>query len=127
MEIPVPKKVPGNIVVWIDANVDESLKTFTKIVELKGLHNYDLIQLVSNEHFEIWLSEFKHILSLPGVKVHFISNMNRPPLFQQEGIKTLEIVRSFDQKSIFIFYIGDVKKSYDILTNYCQKKGKKIK
>lgn len=65
LEIPVPKKIPGHIVVWIDKNIDENFKAFSKITSRNNLTDFDLIQLISNEHFEIWLDEFKHILSLP--------------------------------------------------------------
>jgi hypothetical protein len=75
--------------VWIDANIYENSKAFNRIIETNGYQNCDLIQLVSNEHFELWLQEFKDTLSLPGVNVQFISNMNRPPYFKQEGLKTL--------------------------------------
>ena len=48
VEIPIPKKIPGNIVVWIDANIYENSKAFNTITETNKYKNCDLIQLVSN-------------------------------------------------------------------------------
>ncbi len=28
LELPIPKKIPGHIIVWIDANTSENLETF---------------------------------------------------------------------------------------------------
>ena len=50
--------------------------------------------------------------------MQFISNMNRSPFYKQEGLNTLEIIRSFNKKAKVIFYIGNVIKTRDILENY---------
>jgi hypothetical protein len=36
-ELPIPKKIPGNIVVWIDSNIKENSKAFNKIVKINNL------------------------------------------------------------------------------------------
>lgn len=122
-EIPIPKKIPGNIVVWIDANITQNSTAFNQIIESCGFTDFDLIQLVSNEHFQTWLNEFKHTLSLPGVKVHFITNMNRPPFPaaddpnpKPQGIHTLDIIRSFNATAKVVYYIGNVAKTKQTLT-----------
>ena len=118
VEIPIPKKIPGNIIVWIDANIYENSKAFNKIIQVNKYTDCDLIQLVSNEHFEMWLKQFKETLSLPGVTVHFITNMNRPPNYKQEGIQTLEIIRGFNETAKVIFYIGNIVKTKELLYSY---------
>jgi hypothetical protein len=56
IELPVPKKVSGNIVVWIDANVDENYEAFELIKNCAHMIDTEIIQLESNEIFKIWLA-----------------------------------------------------------------------
>jgi hypothetical protein len=88
---------------------------FVKDFDLK---DFDLIQLESNEHFIIWLDEFRYILDLPHVSLYFITNMNRSPRVEgkkPEGIETLEIVRSFSQTAKLIFFIDGAKQKWNDL------------
>jgi hypothetical protein len=41
--------------------------------------------------------------------------MNRPPLFKQEGIETLNLVRNFRNDALFIYYIGNISNTEKIL------------
>jgi hypothetical protein len=45
IELPVPKKVSGNIVVWVDANVDENYETFELIKNYAHMIDTEIIQL----------------------------------------------------------------------------------
>jgi hypothetical protein len=45
IELPVPKKVSGNIVVWIDTNVDENYETFELIKNCTYMIDTEIIQL----------------------------------------------------------------------------------
>ena len=89
LELPMPKRVPGHAVVWVDSNLEENFNYFEQIKYDMDLHNFDLIQLESNDHLKSWLNAYRHVLDMPDMKVHFITNMNRPPKYQKEGIDTL--------------------------------------
>jgi hypothetical protein len=105
----MPKRVPGHAVVWVDNNLEENFKYFEEIKFDIKLKNFDLIQLESNDHLKSWLNAYRHVLDMPGMKVHFITNMNRPPMYQKEGIDTLEIIRSFDKTTPVVFFINGIE------------------
>lgn len=73
-----------------------------------NLTDFDLIQLESNEQLLMWLNTYGHIMDLPNVKVHFITNMNRSQERKEEGIDTLKMIRSFTKEAIVVFYINGV-------------------
>lgn len=73
----MPKKIPGDIVVWVDANMKENYQSFNKYCYQNGIKNLEIIQLKSNEHFETWIQQYRSILNIPNVKIHYITNLNR--------------------------------------------------
>jgi ribosomal protein S18 len=73
----MPKKIPGDIVVWIDANMKENYQTFNKTCYFNNIKNLEIIQLKDNEHLQTWIQEYKSILGIPNVRLHYITNLNR--------------------------------------------------
>lgn len=106
-EIPMPRRLNSNLIVWVDDKPAEG-----SIIHQHLLLNYpaittEIIQLTSNSLMELWVKKFGHIVK-ERPKVCLITDLKREDKMDG-GVDTIKMMRKLMGEDLKIFvYVNEL-------------------
>lgn len=97
-------------ILWVDDKTIEGKQMWEKLVEIQN--TTVMIQLLSTEELQKWLSQNKEIINDPSVELVLITNMTRVEKgvkVEKAGVYSIQAFRQYKPESHIFVYIGWVE------------------